>query len=83
MIVATGPKLAIPLPSSLSPPTIRSERLIDVEKEHIRSVLGAVGWRIRGPEGAAGRLGMKPTTLETRMAKLGLTRPRPLKRDSE
>jgi transcriptional regulator with GAF, ATPase, and Fis domain len=83
MIVATGSRLVIPLPSSISTPTVRSERLIDVEKEHMRSVLGAVGWRVRGAGGAAERLGMKPTTLETRMAKLGLERPRPRKRDSE
>jgi transcriptional regulator with GAF, ATPase, and Fis domain len=76
MIVATGPKLSIPLPSPLPTPTPRSDRLVDVEKEHIRRVLGAVAWRVRGPEGAAARLGMKPTTLETRMSKLGLERPK-------
>ena len=47
-----------------------------MEKEHIRAVLNGTGWRIRGAGGAADRLGMKPTTLETRMAKLGLRRPR-------
>jgi formate hydrogenlyase transcriptional activator len=49
--------------------------MADVEKEHIRSVLESTGWRIRGAGGAAERLGLRPTTLETRMAKLGLTRP--------
>jgi len=38
-------------------------------------VLEATAWRIRGSGGAADRLGLKPTTLETRMAKLGLKRP--------
>jgi transcriptional regulator with GAF, ATPase, and Fis domain len=38
---------------------------VDVEKEHIRSVLEITGWRIRGSGGAADRLGLKPTTLET------------------
>ena len=51
-------------------------KLTDVEREHIRSVLESAGWRIRGAGGAADRLGLKPTTLETRMAKLGITRPR-------
>jgi transcriptional regulator with GAF, ATPase, and Fis domain len=74
MIVATGAKLTIAVPSSAS--TGRSERLFDVEREHIRSVLETVGWRIRGTSGAADRLGMKPTTLETRMARLGLNRPK-------
>jgi transcriptional regulator with GAF, ATPase, and Fis domain len=56
---------------------LRSARLTDVERDHIRGVLESTGWRIRGVGGAADRLGLRPTTLETRMAKLGLTRPRP------
>ena len=56
--------------------TKRSVKLVDVEKEHIRSVLESTGWRIRGAGGAADRLGLQPTTLETRMAKLGLRRPK-------
>ena len=39
-------------------------------------ILESSNWRIRGAGGAAERLGLKPTTLETRMAKLGLTRPK-------
>jgi formate hydrogenlyase transcriptional activator len=39
-------------------------------------VLTQTDWRIRGPAGAAARLGLKPTTLESRIKKLGLTRPR-------
>jgi transcriptional regulator with GAF, ATPase, and Fis domain len=53
----------------------RSPKLFDVEKEHIRDILESTGWRIRGPGGAADRLGLKPTTLETRMVNLGLKRP--------
>jgi transcriptional regulator with GAF, ATPase, and Fis domain len=75
MIVATGHKLAITPPHSSPAATRRSPKLIDVEKEHIRAVLEATAWRIRGAGGAADRLGLKPTTLETRMAKLGLKRP--------
>jgi transcriptional regulator with GAF, ATPase, and Fis domain len=48
----------------------------DVEREHIRSVLETTGWRIRGRAGAAEVLGLKPSTLESRMAKHGLHRPR-------
>jgi transcriptional regulator with GAF, ATPase, and Fis domain len=51
-------------------------RLDDVERDHIRTVVEAAGWRIRGAFGAAEILGLKPTTLETRMAKLGIVRPR-------
>jgi transcriptional regulator with GAF, ATPase, and Fis domain len=67
----------IALPAPLPGTTVRSSKLIDVEREHIRTVLETTGWRIRGTAGAADRLGLRPTTLETRMAKLGLRRPRP------
>jgi PAS domain S-box-containing protein len=75
MIVATGRRLTIPSPRTSAAALKRSPRLVDVEKEHIRAVLDDCGWRIRGADGAASRLGLKPTTLETRMAKLGLKRP--------
>jgi transcriptional regulator with GAF, ATPase, and Fis domain len=75
MIVATGPRLAIPVPPESEAAARRSARLADVDKEHIRGVLETAGWRIRGPGGAAERLGLKPTTLEARMVKLGLRRP--------
>jgi formate hydrogenlyase transcriptional activator len=75
MIVSMGPRLTIPMPQASNAASRRSPKLVDVEKEHIRGVLIGTGWRIRGAGGAAERLGMKPTTLETRMAKLGLKRP--------
>jgi formate hydrogenlyase transcriptional activator len=77
MIVATGPRLTITPPMASVAPGKRRTRLIDVETDHIRSVLESTGWRIRGVGGAADRLGLRPTTLETRMAKLGLRRPKP------
>jgi transcriptional regulator with GAF, ATPase, and Fis domain len=76
MILAKGPRLTIPLPTTAPAVGGRSVRLADVQKDHIRKVLESVGWRIRGSNGAAIRLGLRPTTLETRMAKLGLARPR-------
>jgi PAS domain S-box-containing protein len=75
MITTTTRKLTIAAPQASAAAVRRSPRLIDVEREHIRSVLESTGWRIRGVGGAADRLGLKPTTLETRMAKLGLRRP--------
>jgi DNA-binding NtrC family response regulator len=77
MIVASGPELTIALPTPSARSARSSLKLADVEKEHIRSVLESTGWRIRGAAGAANCLGLRPTTLETRMAKLGLVRPRP------
>lgn len=77
MILATGKRLSLPLPvAAAGSPAKRAVKLIDLEKEHIRTVLEATGWRIRGAGGAAERLGLKATTLETRMAKLGLKRSR-------
>ena len=45
------------------------------EREHIVRMLGETKWVIGGPTGAANRLGMKRTTLQSRMRKLGITRP--------
>jgi formate hydrogenlyase transcriptional activator len=75
MITASTKRLTITLPAASTPAPKRSPKLLDVEKDHIRAVLEATGWRIRGAGGAADRLGLKPTTLETKMAKLGLRRP--------
>jgi transcriptional regulator with GAF, ATPase, and Fis domain len=75
MILATGTRLTITRPASSVAGGRCSEKLADVQKDHIRSVLESVGWRVRGTGGAADRLGLRPTTLETRMARLGLSRP--------
>ena len=78
MIVAAGPRLSVPVPQSLSaaPRASSLTTLRDLELEHIRATLEATNWRVRGRRGAAERLGLKPTTLEGRMAKLGVARPR-------
>jgi len=46
----------------------------EVERNHLLHVLEMVGWRVRGDGGAAQILGLKPTTLESRMQKLGISR---------
>ena len=48
--------------------------LEELERQHIISVLDQTGWRVSGEKGAAKLLGLKPTTLEARMKKLGITR---------
>lgn len=53
------------------PPSMTLE---EVQKLHILKILELTGWRIRGERGAARILGLKPTTLESRMAKLGIKR---------
>jgi formate hydrogenlyase transcriptional activator len=44
------------------------------EREHIMRALGDTNWVVGGPDGAAVRLGMKRTTLQSRMRKLGIAR---------
>jgi transcriptional regulator with GAF, ATPase, and Fis domain len=48
----------------------------EIERHHIVAVLNSTGWRISGEHGAAKILRMKPTTLASRMSKLGIRRPR-------
>jgi len=76
VILATGPQLTVQLPE-LNPARIpaSSMTLKKLQIEHITATLQSTNWRIRGQGGAAERLGLKPTTLETRMAKLGVVRP--------
>ena len=60
-----------PAPSVYHPATLE-----DAEREHIRQALEAAHWQVGGAAGAAARLGMKRTTLQAKMAKLGIRRPR-------
>lgn len=73
MILARGNALRIELPehesSAGSAATLR-----EMEREHILATLARTGWKVRGKNGAAEALGMKPSTLESRMAKLGIKR---------
>ena len=48
--------------------------LNELESDHILKVLDLTSWRVSGPGGAAEKLGLKPTTLEARMNKLGIQR---------
>ena len=45
------------------------------EREHILKILKATKWVLGGPSGAAAQLGMKRTTLQSKMQRLGITRP--------
>lgn len=48
--------------------------LDDLQKQHIIKVLKLTQWRVSGESGAAKVLGIRPTTLESRMKKLGISR---------
>jgi formate hydrogenlyase transcriptional activator len=56
-------------------PAAASVTLIDAEREHVIGVLRDTGWVLGGPRGAAARLGMKRSTLQKKMLKLGISRP--------
>lgn len=75
IILADDATLRIELPEQRAPPATASLTLQDMERQHIVQILAQTGWRVRGPEGAAKVLGLPPSTLETRMAKLGVRRP--------
>ena len=79
VIVSRGPTLELgdwitsrgPDPAASSAQTLQ-----DAERGHILEALEKTSWRVSGPGGAAVRLGLKPTTLESRMKKLGINRPK-------
>jgi formate hydrogenlyase transcriptional activator len=48
--------------------------LADAEREHILGILRETGWVVGGPQGAASRLGMRRSTLQWKMKKLGISR---------
>jgi len=75
MIVSDGHTLTIDHPGGAPGPASIPVTLEEVERRHIRDVLERVQWRISGKGGAAEILGLLPTTLHSRMKKLGISRP--------
>ncbi len=79
VILTQGPDLSVPIAelkrtqnhTTQSAPTT----LEQAEREHILKVLSDAGWVIGGSSGAAAKLGMKRTTLQSKMQKLGISRP--------
>ncbi len=76
LIRCTGPELEVQLeePRSREPSRVHSDTLERVDRAHILRVLEQSNWVIAGPNGAAARLGLKRTTLNHRMKKLGICR---------
>jgi formate hydrogenlyase transcriptional activator len=75
MILSQGPKLYIKLShTALRPVAVKAMAgsLDEAELTIIRQAVEQCNWRIRGANGAAALLNMKPTTLESRIKKLGL-----------
>ena len=75
MILSPGPVLDVSLAKAALPASSSPATLEDAERAHIAAALAQTGWRIRGAGGAAELLDIKPTTLESRMQKLGIRRP--------
>ncbi len=77
VILSPGPVLRIPEGQIPSRPSALSESttLEAAEREHILRILEQTNWVIAGPNGAAARLGMKRTTLQSKLKKLGISRP--------
>jgi formate hydrogenlyase transcriptional activator len=81
---APAPVAAAPSPAVASSPgdgaepappaPAKTPSLVDVQRDHILSVLRQAKWRIDGPHGAAHVLSVKPSTLRSRMKKLGIAR---------
>ncbi len=79
VIISPGPVLRVPLSDlklSAEPVSAETLTLVAAEREHILKALEATNWVLAGPRGAAARLGIKRTTLQSRMRKLGVIRNR-------
>jgi formate hydrogenlyase transcriptional activator len=81
VILSPGPSLRIPL-GDLQPAATQAQvsardlvTLADAEREHILGALRETGGVVGGPKGAAARLGMKRSTLQKKMQKLGISGP--------
>ena len=84
VILSPGPTLSVPMEAltprhaaaaGAAPDIDDSETLLATDRRHILAALQASGWVLSGPGGAAARLGMKRSTLQFRMRKLGIERP--------
>jgi formate hydrogenlyase transcriptional activator len=82
VILSRGLELEVPLSEFKQPTKAASadspsslSTLEEAEREHILRALGETHWILGGPAGAAFKLGMKRTTLQSKMRKLGIARP--------
>ena len=80
VILSPGPELQVPL-QDLQPKAKQRARpgraltLDEIERDSIIQALRESGGVVAGPSGAAARLGLKRTTLQSMMIKLGIKRP--------
>jgi len=78
VILTPGSDLEVSISELKQPAATAAARNISTleaaEREHILRALQETNWVVGGPSGAAARLGMKRTTLQSKMQKLGLER---------
>ncbi len=72
IIISQGEVLNAPALQGPEQASSTSLTLDEISREHILEILSSTNWRIKGPRGAAEKLGLKPSTLYTRMEKLGI-----------
>jgi formate hydrogenlyase transcriptional activator len=78
VILSRGPDLRVPLAELKAHFPVASDgdghaTLEAAERHHILRALEETNWVVGGPSGAAARLGMKRTTLQSKMQKLGIS----------
>jgi len=75
MILSKDKTLVVHVPKLGSSEAGATRKLEEMERRHIMAVLEKAGWRVAGKGGAAEALGLKRTTLYSKMKKLGIGRP--------
>jgi formate hydrogenlyase transcriptional activator len=83
VILSQGSILEITLDGLIAPGATQSRTTLapaatsleSLQREHILCALADAHWVIAGPHGAAARLGIKRTSLQYKMRKLGISRP--------
>ena len=78
VLLSPGRELRVPfadLKAIVAPDTNEVVSLEEAQREQIIAVLRQTNWVIGGPAGAAARLGLKRTTLQSKMRKFGIERP--------
>ncbi len=72
VIMSSGDRIRIRVPQLPTEINPLDRNLRDMQYRHIMAVLETTGWRIKGPGGAAEILGVKPSTLYTKMESLNI-----------
>ena len=76
-ILTAGDTLRMPMLDDSAPVATAQPTLADSERELILRALESARWHVKGPNGAASALGLNPSTLYSRMKKLGIRPPGP------